>query len=75
MNDLYRLVYTSRNLIPGGEDEQSAAVGGILAVSKRNNARAGGCGHIVVREPASYYPLILANRTADDKAYQSKRIL
>ncbi len=47
MSDLYRLVYTSRNLLPGGEDEQSAAVGGILAASKRNNARVGVTGALL----------------------------
>ena len=47
MNDLYRLVYTSRNLLDGGEDERSAAVAGILAVSKRNNARVGVTGALL----------------------------
>ena len=47
MSDLYRLVYTSRNLLDGGEDERSAAVAGILAVSKRNNARVGVTGALL----------------------------
>ncbi|MGI4765000.1 MAG: BLUF domain-containing protein, partial [Janthinobacterium lividum] len=47
MSDLYRLVYTSRNLLAGGESEQSAAVGAILAASKRNNARVGVTGALL----------------------------
>ncbi len=47
MSDLYRLVYTSRNLLGGRGEEQSAAVGGILAASKRNNARVGVTGALL----------------------------
>ena len=47
MNDLYRLIYTSRNLLAGDEGERDAAVAGILAVSKRNNARVGVTGALL----------------------------
>ncbi len=47
MSDLYRLIYTSRNLLPGDEDAQAAAVAGILALSKRNNARVGVTGALL----------------------------
>lgn len=47
MSNLYRLIYTSRSLLPGDEDAQTAAVEGILAVSKRNNARVGVTGALL----------------------------
>ena len=47
MSDLYRLVYTSRNHLEGGEEEQKAAVAAVLAVSKRNNARVGVTGALL----------------------------
>ena len=47
MSDLYRLVYTSRNHLEDGEDEQNASVAGILALSKRNNARVGVTGALL----------------------------
>ena len=47
MSDLYRLVYTSRNQLEGGKEEQKAAVAGVLAVSKRNNARVGVTGALL----------------------------
>lgn len=47
MTDLYRLVYTSRNLVAGEEGGQQVAVAGLLAVSKRNNARVGVTGALL----------------------------
>lgn len=47
MSPLFRLIYTSRNLLGGSEDEQAAAVAGILAASKRNNARVGVTGALL----------------------------
>ena len=47
MSDIYRLVYTSQNLLEGGEKEQKAAIAGLLAVSKRNNARVGVTGALL----------------------------
>lgn len=38
MNELYRLVYASRNLVQGQEADASTAVGQILDASRRNNA-------------------------------------
>jgi len=39
-DDLHRLVYYSRNRIRGDADVQAAAMRGILATSRQNNARA-----------------------------------
>lgn len=41
MADLFRLVYYSRNRIPGGGAEKAAAVRQILEASRRNNQLAG----------------------------------
>jgi hypothetical protein len=38
-NALYRLVYYSRNSVPGGREALAAAISSILASSQRNNAR------------------------------------
>ncbi len=38
MSDIYRLVYASKNLLTGSEDEAAAAVVQILSTSQRNNA-------------------------------------
>ena len=40
MKDLYRLVYTSRNQMPGSEAAMAEAVAQILETSRRNNVRA-----------------------------------
>jgi blue light- and temperature-responsive anti-repressor len=40
MRDLYRLVYTSRNQMPGSEAAMAEAVAQILETSRRNNVRA-----------------------------------
>jgi hypothetical protein len=47
MSDLYRLVYASKNLITGAEDDVAAAVSQILDASKRNNLRAGVTGALM----------------------------
>ncbi len=39
MNNLYRLVYASKNLLETGDAEASASVAQILETSRRNNAR------------------------------------
>ena len=41
MTQLYRVLYCSRNLVPGGADSIAAHVRSILSVSRRNNARDG----------------------------------
>ncbi len=38
---LHRLIYVSRNLLPGAPEETEREVLGILETSRRNNARAG----------------------------------
>jgi blue light- and temperature-responsive anti-repressor len=47
MSDLYRLVYASKNLFTGAEDDVAAAVSQILDVSKRNNLRVGVTGALM----------------------------
>ena len=41
MTQLFRVLYCSRNLIPGGADSVAAHVRSILEISRRNNARDG----------------------------------
>lgn len=47
MSDLYRLVYASKNLLPGKEADASASVAQILETSQRNNAKAGVTGALM----------------------------
>lgn len=47
MTELYRLVYTSRNLLKGPEAEITAAVAEILATSQANNVRVGVTGALL----------------------------
>lgn len=47
MTHLYRLVYTSRNLLAGSDGEQEAAVARIVAASRRNNVRDGVTGALM----------------------------
>ncbi|MER2268797.1 BLUF domain-containing protein [Methylobacterium oxalidis] len=47
MSDLYRLVYASKNLLPGSEAEAGAAVAQILETSQRNNGAAGVTGALM----------------------------
>jgi blue light- and temperature-responsive anti-repressor len=47
MTELYRLVYTSRNLLTGAEEVRAAAVAEILATSQKNNARVGVSGALL----------------------------
>jgi Sensors of blue-light using FAD len=45
--DLYRLVYFSRNLIPGTPDAIVGDIDAILAISQRNNSRVGVTGALI----------------------------
>ena len=47
MKDLYRLVYTSSNLLTGSDIERTAAVSEILAISQRNNSKVGVTGALL----------------------------
>ena len=47
MTPLHRVLYCSRNLIPGGPEAVAADVGRILAASRRNNARDGVTGALL----------------------------
>lgn len=47
MTELYRLVYTSKNLMRGTESELAAAVSQILEASQRNNPRVGVTGALM----------------------------
>ncbi|RYC29137.1 BLUF domain-containing protein [Lichenibacterium minor] len=69
MSDLYRLIYTSRNLLPGDEDAQAAAVDGILAVSKRNNARVGVTGALLFNA-GSFAQVLEGSRLAVEATFE-----
>ena len=69
MSDIYRLVYTSRNLLTGGEDEQQAAVAGLLAVSKRNNARVGVTGALLFNG-GSFAQVLEGSRAAVESTFE-----
>ena len=69
MKDLYRLVYTSRNLLAGSEDEQKAAVAGLLAVSKRNNARVGVTGALLFNG-GSFAQVLEGSRAAVETTFE-----
>ena len=47
MSDIHRLVYTSRNLLQGTEEERVAIVAQILATSQRNNGKVGVTGALL----------------------------
>lgn len=47
MKDVYRLVYTSINLLDGTESERAAAVAEILTISQRNNSKVGVTGALL----------------------------
>ncbi|MGI3903078.1 MAG: BLUF domain-containing protein [Janthinobacterium lividum] len=69
MSDLYRLVYTSRNHLEGGEDQQQAAVAGVLAVSKRNNARVGVTGALLFNG-GSFAQVLEGSRAAVETTFE-----
>ncbi len=47
MTQLHRVLYCSRNIIPGAIEAVAAEVGGILAISRVNNARDGVTGGLL----------------------------
>ncbi len=69
MTDLYRLVYTSRNLMEGGEEEQKAAIAGVLAVSKRNNARVGVTGALLFNR-GSFAQVLEGSKAAVETTFE-----
>ena len=69
MSNIYRLVYTSRNLLPGDEDEQQAAVSGLLAISKRNNARVGVTGALLFNG-GSFAQVLEGSRAAVEATFE-----
>lgn len=69
MRDIYRLVYTSRNLLEGGEEEQKAAIAGLLAVSKRNNARVGVTGALLFNG-GSFAQVLEGSRAAVEATFE-----
>ena len=50
MTQLHRVLYCSRNLIPGTPEAVAADIGSILATSRRNNARDGITGGLLFSE-------------------------
>ena len=69
MSDIYRLVYTSRNFLEGGEEEQKAAIAGLLAVSKRNNARVGVTGALLFNG-GSFAQVLEGSRAAVETTFE-----
>lgn len=69
MSDIYRLVYTSRNFLEGGEEEQKAAIAGLLAVSKRNNARVGVTGALLFNG-GSFAQVLEGSRAAVESTFE-----
>jgi hypothetical protein len=50
MTQLHRVLYCSRNLIPGAPEAVAAEIRSILAISRRNNARGGITGGLLFSE-------------------------
>ena len=50
MPQLYRVLYCSRNTVPGSPQEVAAHIGAILAISRDNNARDGITGGLLFSE-------------------------
>ena len=69
MNELYRLVYTSRNLLVGDEDARVSAVAEILARSQANNARVGVTGALLFN--GGYFAQVLEGpRVAGEATFE-----
>ena len=69
MSDIYRLVYTSRNLIPGTEDEQAAVVAQILETSQRNNGKVGVTGALLFNS-GTFAQVLEGPRTAVEATFE-----
>ena len=69
MSDIHRLVYTSRNLIPGTEDEQVAIVSQILETSQRNNAKVGVTGALLFNS-GSFAQVLEGPRAAVEATFE-----
>ena len=69
MSDIHRLVYTSRNLIPGTEDEQVAIVAQILETSQRNNSKVGVTGALLFNS-GSFAQVLEGPRVAVEATFE-----
>ena len=69
MSDVHRLVYTSRNLIPGTEDEQVAIVSQILETSQRNNGKVGVTGALLFNS-GSFAQVLEGPRAAVEATFE-----
>ncbi len=69
MSDIHRLVYTSRNLIPGTEDEQVAIVSQILETSQRNNGKVGVTGALLFNS-GSFAQVLEGPRVAVEATFE-----
>ncbi len=69
MPDIHRLVYTSRNLIPGTEDEQVAIVSQILETSQRNNGKVGVTGALLFNS-GSFAQVLEGPRVAVEATFE-----
>ncbi len=69
MSDIHRLVYTSRNLIEGTEDEQAAVVAQILETSQRNNGKVGVTGALLFNS-GSFAQVLEGPRAAVEATFE-----
>ncbi len=69
MSDIYRLVYTSRNLLQGTEKERVAIVAQILATSQRNNDKVGVTGALLFNS-GSFAQVLEGPRVAVEATFE-----
>ena len=69
MTDIHRLVYTSRNLIEGTEDEQATVVAQILETSQRNNGKVGVTGALLFNS-GSFAQVLEGPRVAVEATFE-----
>ena len=70
MSDIHRLVYSSRNLIPGTEEEQMAVVAQILETSQRNNGKVGGVTGALLFNSGSFAQVLEGPRAAVEATFE-----
>ncbi len=69
VSDIHRLVYSSRNLIPGTEEEQMAVVAQILETSQRNNGKVGVTGALLFNS-GSFAQVLEGPRAAVEATFE-----
>lgn len=68
-DDLYRLVYYSRNAIPGNAEALTAAIKSILAKSQTNNQRAGVTGALMFNA-GCFAQVLEGSRSAVEEVFE-----